>query len=318
MAKGKGNVWKRQRNNDVILINVKEITNMKTLILTGATGFLGSHLLRKLLRETDYSIVVLKRSFSNTFRINDLLNEGRVKCYNIDCVPLKLVFEKSPAEIIIHAATNFGRNNDNIPEIVEANLVLPLKLLQYGEEFGLNIFINCDTVIEKNINHYTLSKSQFLEWLKNHPNIKCVNMRIEHFYGANDNRTKFATFIVRSLLENAANIDLTIGEQKRHFIYIDDVVDAFFQVFKSATVFNNGFIEFDVSTESSNSIKEFVLLAKELSGNTQTHLNFGALPYRAGEVMNINTDIEALKALGWRPKVSLTEGLNMMINEEKR
>ena len=47
---------------------------MKTILLTGATGFLGSHMLKALLNKTQYNIIVLKRSFSNVWRIkNEIL-----------------------------------------------------------------------------------------------------------------------------------------------------------------------------------------------------------------------------------------------------
>ena len=290
---------------------------METIMLTGATGFLGSHLLKGLLRETDCGIVVLKRSFSNTFRIDAWLDNNRVKSYNIDHVSLHEVFVKSPVDIIIHSATSYGRDNENVPEIVESNLILPLKLLQSGTEHGLKTFINTDTVIDKRIIHYSLSKSQFLDWLTTYADrVKCLNLRLEHFYGADDNRTKFVSFIVWSLLNNTPSIDLTAGGQKRHFVYVDDVVSAVLCILKNMDSIKGGFSAFDISTEKSITIRDFVLLAKMLSGNTKTQLNFGVLPYRDGELMDIQTDIRTLKALGWQPKVSLEKGLAMMIAKE--
>ena len=55
--------------------------NNPTILLTGATGFLGSHLLEALLKQ-DYSVVVLKRSTSNLWRIEHLA--GQYKSYNLD------------------------------------------------------------------------------------------------------------------------------------------------------------------------------------------------------------------------------------------
>lgn len=46
----------------------------KTILLTGATGFLGSHLLERFFRE-GHKIIILKRSFSNTWRIDHILNK---------------------------------------------------------------------------------------------------------------------------------------------------------------------------------------------------------------------------------------------------
>jgi nucleoside-diphosphate-sugar epimerase len=55
-------------------------------------------------------------------------------------------------------------------------------------------------------------------------------------------------------------------------------------------------------------MREFVELAKYVSG-AKTQLNFGAVPYRDDEAMLCVADTNRLRSLGWRPKVSLTEGL---------
>jgi len=78
----------------------------KTILLTGPTGFLGSHLLQALLNE-GYKVIILKRSFSDTWRINHLLDN--LKSYDINKTPLEKPFEENKIDIIIHTATNYGR-----------------------------------------------------------------------------------------------------------------------------------------------------------------------------------------------------------------
>ncbi len=288
-----------------------------SILLTGATGFLGSHLLKGLLEQTDASVIVLKRSFSNTFRIDSLLAHPRVRAYDANCVSLESVFQENSIDTILHCATNYGRNNEDLLNIVESNLILPLTLLQLAIKYQVQRFINTDTVIDKKVNHYSLSKHQFLEWLKaSSHQLQCINVSLEHFYGALDNTTKFTTFIIRSLLKKETALPLTQGEQKRYFIYIDDVVEAFLIILKSSHSLSPSFSSFEVSTEESISIKEFVCLVKALTQNTVTDLQFGAIPYRTNELMECKTDITALKHLGWMPRFSLTEGLELTIEKE--
>lgn len=290
---------------------------MNKILLTGATGFLGSHLLNGLLEKTNFEIIILKRSFSNTFRVDNFLKNGRVKYYNIDKTSLENVFEENEIETIIHCATNYGRNDKNILNIVESNLILPLTLLQLGIKNGTKNFINTDTVIDKNVNHYSLSKKQFLDWLKEcSTGIKCVNVSLEHFYGAFDNDTKFTTFIIHQLMNKVANIDLTEGEQKRYFIHIEDVVSAFLIILSNIDKFEYCFTNFEVSTESNISIRNFVEMVKELTKNNETNLNFGSIPYRQNELMECKTDISALKKLGWEPMISIEKGIEKTIKEE--
>jgi len=288
------------------------------ILLTGATGFLGSHLLKGLLEKNDNKIIILKRSFSNLFRIESFLENPRVKFYDIDNVKLDQIFVENDIDTIVHCATNYGRNNENILNIVQSNLLLPLSLLQLAIANNVKNFINTDTVIDKNVNLYSLSKNQFLDWLKNcSPKINCVNVSLEHFYGSFDNNTKFTTCIIKSLLSNAENIDLTEGEQLRYFIYIDDVVDAFLKILENIDKFEESFTSFDVSTEDNISIKDFVLLVKKMTNNTKTILNFGKIPYRENVLMDCKIDIAKLKQLGWAPKWSLEEGLKITIRKEK-
>lgn len=61
-----------------------------TVLLTGATGFLGSHLLKTLVNK-GYKVVVLKRSTSDMWRLEGF--ENAFKSYDIDHVPLQTAFE---------------------------------------------------------------------------------------------------------------------------------------------------------------------------------------------------------------------------------
>jgi nucleoside-diphosphate-sugar epimerase len=290
---------------------------MSKILLTGATGFLGSHILASLVDNFHYDVVILKRTTSDTFRIKKLLDSPKIKIYNADEINLEKIFDENSIEIIIHCATNYGRNNENSLNIIQSNLVLPLSILQLAVDHGTKLFINTDTIIDKNISHYSLSKSHFLDWLKSYSDhIKCVNLSLEHFYGAFDNRTKFTTYIISSFLNNVKELDLTAGEQKRYFIYIDDVVNAFLTILKSQNLLVDNFHNFDVSTEDNIKLKDFVLMVKSLTGNRTTKVNFGKIPYRSNEVMEFRTDISNLKRLGWSPVVELEEGLIKTIRQE--
>jgi nucleoside-diphosphate-sugar epimerase len=145
----------------------------------------------------------------------------------------------------------------------------------------------------------------------------CINVSLEHFYGPGDDETKFVTYIIHNLLKNVDKIDLTKGEQKRDFIYIDDVVDAFTKIINSLDNFNRDFYEFEIGTNYPLSIKQFVELAKQLSGNKHTLLNFGALPYRENEVMNYYVNTSEISKLGWKCNRTIEEGLKKMIELER-
>jgi len=250
-------------------------------------------------------------------RVQDLLSASNVRWVDLDHTRPEDVFASSKFDIIIHCATNYGRGETDILDIVSANLMLPLQLLQLGIKHGVKTFVNTDTVIDKRVNYYSLSKKQFLDWMMaSTEKIQCVNLALEHFYGPFDDISKFTAMIFSKLARNEACIDLTPGEQRRHFIHVDDVVSAFACVLNSLDDLPKEFSSFDVSSEESISICDFVLLAKKLSGNTITTLNFGAIPYRVNELMDSKTDIAPLKALGWQPRIMLEEGIRKTLEME--
>ena len=286
-----------------------------SILMTGATGFLGSNIATHLLRD-GHCVTALKRSFSNLFRLRDLVDQ--ITFYNLDEIELGCVFGETRYDVIIHCATDYGRKERQPIEIIEANLFLPLSLLQFAVKEKVPCFINTDTILEKDVNYYALSKKQFLEWLMTYADrLKIFNVCLEHLYGPHDDGTKFVTSMLHKLITGVDVIELTPGEQRRQFIYIDDVVSAFMTILKSLDIFGDGLHLFDIGTDQSTSIKELLLLAKELASNKETVLNFGAFPYRLNETMDPKIDISKIKELGWVPKVSLQDGLRRTILAEQ-
>lgn len=284
------------------------------ILLTGATGYLGSHLLAALLG-VGSEVVLLKRSFSNTFRIKKLLET--CTSYDLDKIELTQVFEKHQFDVIIHCATNYGRKEADPLQTIEANLLLPLKLLELGRIFSTQAFVNTDTILDKGVNTYSLSKNQFKDWLQVYSSdLVCCNVALEHFYGPGDDRSKFVTSIIEAFLSNKPQIELTQGLQKRDFIYIDDVVDAMGAIVEACLGYGPGLYPFEVATGNPLSIRHFVELVRELSGNSTTNLLFGAIPYRDKEMMSCNTNLEAISKLGWGPKYTLIQGLRNTIQTE--
>ena len=170
------------------------------ILLTGATGFIGSHLVKALLRD-GYDVIILKRSFSDTFRINDILES--VISVNVDTCSVADIFKTHPElDTVIHTATHYGNNVDDINATLEANLQLPMQLLQHAK-----IFINTDTFLNPRSGHlkpYTLSKQQFIEWgrlFAEETNVHFINAKLELVYGPLDNRNKFLPSVLSDLLK---------------------------------------------------------------------------------------------------------------------
>ena len=150
------------------------------ILLTGATGFLGSHLLESFISQR-FEVAVIKRSTSDVWRISHLLD--KVAVYNIDKTKLKVIFQEVRPEIIVHTACTYGRREESIVDIINSNLIFGLDLLEESIRTNVKTFINTDSFLPRNINDYSLSKAQLTDWLKKKSNqIQVVNFKIEHMY----------------------------------------------------------------------------------------------------------------------------------------
>lgn len=290
----------------------------KKILLTGATGFLGSCLLRSFIKN-GWQVVILKRSFSDISRIKDLIK--KVKSFDINLFPLEKPFEEcGQFDCVVHTATNYGRRGETAVEVFKTNLDFPLRLVQTATFFNTVTFFNTATILYQYLNYYALSKCQFEDWgrvFANQGKIQFINIKLEHMYGPVDDPLKFTTWIVQSCLKNIDKIELTSGEQKRDFVYIDDVVDAYALLLKKVRDLDNGFQEFDLGSGKAVSIREFSETVKKFTG-ADTNLVFGAKPYRKHEIMHSEADISRLRQIGWQPRYDLITGIKKMIETETR
>ena len=289
-----------------------------TVLLTGATGFLGSHLLKTLVNK-GYKVVVLKRSTSDMWRLKGF--ENAFKSYDIDRVPFQTAFEEQSIDIVIHTACVYGRKGESIQKILETNLMLGIELLNTAINFNTRTFFNTGTLLDRQINAYALSKNQFEEWLQvASDKIQVINLKLEHMFGEQDGNDKFTTWILSQFKENKTEVNLTSGVQKRDFIYIDDIVSAYTTCLDNISILKS-FNDIDVATGRLTSIRDFIELIKDsyekiTNKKLSTSLNFGALPDREGELMEPKIDVGVLHSLGWQPKRSLEENVwNFVKNE---
>jgi len=289
---------------------------LKTILLTGATGFLGSYLLQALLSK-GYKVVILKRSTSDTWRIENLLDQ--CVSYDVNTQSLELAFKDQHVDVVIHTACHYGREKESTTEIVESNLMFGLRLLDLAKSYGIEAFINTDTFLPPKVNSYSLSKNHFYEWLKFFPGkFKRITLKIDYIYGENDSGNTLLTSIMRDLRDKKNRISMTGGLQERDFIHVSDVVAAYVVILHNISELED-FDQFELGTGTSTSIRSFARLVKELYiqkyGSSSTTLGFGDLTYRAEELTVVTPNIEKINELNWFYQVNLRSGLERVMNK---
>lgn len=289
----------------------------KIILITGVNGFLGSHLVKRL--EHEFEIIGLVSASSKLNRIKD----QKIEVYESRKEIIEEVFKTKNIYAVIHAATIYRIADDSISALLTANIYLPVLLLELSKKHHVHMFFNTDSFFtmasdsHSYLSEYTLSKKQILDWItmfSKNSKCKVINMRVYHMYGKNDSTQKFIPFIIDKLVQNTHRIPLTYGEQKRDFIYVEDVVSSFVFILKNYSVLKE-FNHFDVASGYSYSIREVVTLIKRMVKSTSV-LNFGAIPYREGEIMDAVPEKLELQKLGWRPSYGIQDGLRICIEEK--
>lgn len=293
-------------------MNSKNAQNALTVLVTGVTGYLGSHLSKKLV-ERGHRVIGLLRQNSLKTRLESF--EDSVKLYTLENEGITKAFSQNSIDVVIHCATCYGRKNESDLEILAANYDFPVEVLNKGKRSGLKYFINTHTLLAPDTNSYSRTKHKFLNHIaSDSSNINFLNISLEHFYGPADDSTKFVSWLVKNALQKVNSLPLTQGTQFRDFIYIDDVVAAYIQLLDNLSDFTSKKMYlFEVGSGNAVQVKDLVELIFKLCKNETTVLEFGKIAYRDNEKMTANVDLTAMNKLGWHPKFDLLEGLKTTI-----
>ena len=288
------------------------------ILITGSTGFLGLELTRKLSLD-GHEILGLVRNETTEIRKEQMQSFGG-KAVKIDYKNLGTLnlLRSNSIDLVIHTATSYGRQGENLSEIFQSNLVLPLQILKEIREGDKRIaFVNVDSFFNKSGNiyspliDYSLSKKSLLDWLIYFSDfMPVINMRLEHMYGPGDKETKLIPFLVNELsTRTTTEIKLSPGTQTRDFIHVSDISDAFVILIRGIeSHIENGFTEYQIGTGVCTSIRELVLLMKHQSGS-KAFLNFGSIPFGHKEIMSSVADSRFSQKFDWMYRYSLEDGI---------
>lgn len=295
----------------------------RRVLVTGGTGFIGSHLVGRLVREG--AEVTLLTPDTDYERIQGLLSD--VSLYEIDIRTdgaVRETFRQASPEIVFHLAAVGVTDPFLEPDVaLRVNLNGTINVVRAAAEIGARRIIHTGTSYEYGdlaaggqldpISPYAASKAaawafcrmyhRTMEW-------PIVCLRLFQVYGPGQRGTLIPSAIGAGLARE--KFATTPGEQIRDWIYIDDVVDAYIH---AAMVEGIDGETFDIGTGTGTSVREVV---EEIFDHLDAEVapNIGALPYRPGEVWKLvaNTT-SAMEQLAWRAQVPLSEGLRLTLTD---
>lgn len=295
------------------------------IIVTGGTGFIGSHLVNKLLT-LNHNVYLLKHEKSDTWRINNII--GRLKIYNIE-TEMGNAFTDNPIDMVIHLSGKYLKYQISDKDIIDINfinLTQPTLLLENCIKHHVKYFINTGTFFEYEFqkkpisedslinpfNYYSASKLAFESilkfYVKKH-NIKALTLKLFSPYGEKDN-VKLIPSVIHALL-NRRNLELSEGEQRLSFTYVEDIINAYIKSLIYIKSLNSSQYDFfNIGAEKAYSVKEVVNKIISIHKSGGDFIKFGALPYINNENIGATCDSEkAKKKLKWQDNWSIEVGL---------
>ncbi len=290
------------------------------VLVTGAAGFLGSHVCHALVR-AGFDVTGLVREQTDLTRIRDIAGRMDVRALRPGPPSLSL-FGNNGFDAVIHAATNYGRAGSANSDLVADNILFPLALCEaHDQRGGRALFVNIDSFFSRPAEEsryllpYVTTKRHFREWLAlRPPESVTVSLRLEHVYGPDDSPQKFVPWLLKQLtMDPPVCIPLTTGEVRRDFVYVADVTAAIITVLKTAGRHLPGVTDLEVGTGEPITVRNFVETAHALA-QSRAVLQFGAVAERAGEIRSSRANTSALRHLGWTPLFSPTQGLNQCLS----
>ena len=304
----------------------------KKVLITGATGFIGKHLLRKLLLENDNVScfdVQFNELFLSEFEKHIQIFQGNLS----NEADISSCVKKSNPYYVFHLAGAKNRSNNQTSFSInhEINYVGTYNLLNALSGINnLSHVITLGTIEEYgNANppfaedsnelptsHYGLSKlaaTKLSLAFYNEYQLPITILRPSIAFGPGQGIEMFIPAIIRSIQNNKV-FNMTGGEQLRDFIFISDLIDAMMKTASSNKVIGH---IVNIGAGHSITIKE---TANQISSmmSREDLIKIGAIPYRSTETMNYSVVIDkATSMLGWYPKVSMLDGLLKTIESFK-
>jgi len=299
------------------------------IIVTGGAGFIGSHLVDRLIKGGHKVIVIDNLSTGKKENLNP-----KAKFYKADIRSPKIsqIFKKEKPKAVFHYAAQIDiRKSAEEPiESASINILGTLNVLENCKKFGTKkiIFASSGGAVYGNaqiiptledyasfpVSPYGIEKlisEYYLDFYHKNYNLKYLILRYANIYGPRQNSKAEAGVVAiftNKLLNNETPIINGDGEQTRDYVFVDDAVRAAILTFKFSKSDNS---IFNIGTSRETNVNNlYKLIVGETGKNVSA--NYGLA--KPGEQKRSCLDYSKIKKeLNWKPKYNLEKGLKKTV-----
>ena len=297
------------------------------VLVTGATGFVGANLVRRLI-DSGWESHVTVRSESNQWRIAGLERQLTVHEADLrDSERVRRIVSLARPQVIYHLAACGGfTSQTESRDVLLSNLLGTVNLVRACEKLGFDCFVNTGSSSEYGIKQASMQEDDRVNPLGDYAVSKAaatlfcssealtkglpiITLRLFSPYGPWDYPGRLIPYLIKSYLRQEVP-NLSAPGFVRDFVYIGDVVEAYLQAVKAPGIAGE---VLNIGSGIQSSVGEVTsLLAEKLQATTPPR--WGKYPPRPLEPKVWLADLGKVKAkLDWEPKTPLSEGLDKTI-----
>jgi UDP-glucose 4-epimerase len=312
---------------------------MPSALVTGGAGFIGSHLVDRLVGE-GWSVTVLDNFSTGRFEnVEQAFKTGRLKIIMGDAKTINLPVEEISVEYVFHFAANPDVRESSPSIHFQENIVATFNMLEYARRAGVRTFVfaSSSTVYGdaskiptpedygplKPISLYGAAKLAAEGLVSSYCHtfgMAGVSLRLANVVGPRLTHGVIHDFI-NKLLENPRRLEiLGDGSQRKSYVWIGDCIEAILHVLKRVEasrydVYNVGSEDWVTVSEIADMVMESMRLKsveKIFTGGVENGRGW------VGDVKLMNLDISRIKATGWRPMHTSREAVKLSIDARLR
>jgi dTDP-glucose 4,6-dehydratase len=297
------------------------------ILVTGGAGFIGSNFVKLLCNKDKEVVVVDNLTYASNYDYIKDQPMQFVKCDITDKISLDNIFKQYKIDTIFHFAAESHVDNsikDCMP-FVYTNIVGTINLLDMVIKYNVFNFIqvstdevfgsidtgyfNEDSQIQPR-NPYSASKASAEHFVNAYANTYGLNTIIvnsSNNYGPNQYREKLIPMMITNLMNGEQVPVYGDGKQIRDWIYVDDTCEAIYQVYLNGQSGER----YCIGADSEVANIDIVKMVINKLGMSEDKIKF--VEDRPGHDTRYATNISKMVKLGWRPVVSLSDGLDRTI-----